>query len=68
MLVVVGLGLVAQLNYLLPTWVVLLLIAQVVVFWKLIVNLGGLELLGSQIAKTEESLDKLFRMIPRYEE
>lgn len=65
---VVGLGLAAQLNYLLPTWVVLLLIAQVAAFWEVIVSFGGLELLGSQIGKTEESLDKLFRMIPRYEE
>jgi hypothetical protein len=66
-MVIVGLGVFAQLTYLLPSWFVLFLAAQVVAFWDLLVTFGVVELAGSVINNTESALTKFFNLIPRYQ-
>jgi hypothetical protein len=66
-MVIVGLGVIAQLTYLLPSWLVLFLAAQVVAFWDLLITFGLVELVGSAINNTETALTKFFNLIPRYQ-
>ncbi len=51
-MVIVGLGVIAQLTYLLPSWFVLFLAAQVIAFWDLFITFGLVELSGSVIQGT----------------
>lgn len=67
LMVIVGLGVFAQLTYLLPSWFVLFLAAQVVAFWDLLVTFGVVELTGSAINNTESALTKFFNLVPRYQ-
>lgn len=66
-MVIVGLGVIAQLTYLLPSWFVLFLAAQVIAFWDLFITFGLVELSGSVIQGTETALTKFFNLIPRYQ-
>jgi len=58
---------VAQLAYLLPSWLIVLLIAEVWASWELLVDYGIVELVETQVQSAEVSLKKLFEMIPRYQ-
>lgn len=66
-MVIVGLGVFAQLTYLLPSWFVLFVAAQVVAYWDLLVSLGLVELADSTINGMESALTKFFNLIPRYQ-
>lgn len=67
-MVIVGLGVLAQLTYLLPSWVIVLAGAEVWAFWELLVSFGVVELGASAINSTESALTKFFNLIPRYQE
>jgi hypothetical protein len=66
-MVVVGLGVVAQLTYLLPSWLILLLAAQVVGFWDVLVSFGAVELSAAAVTSTETALNKFINLIPKYQ-
>ena len=66
-LVVIGAGLIGQLVYLLPNWLVVLLLAEVWAGWDFLVDYGIVELVQTQVVSAEASLRKLFEMIPRYQ-
>lgn len=68
LMVIVGFGVVAQLTYLLPSWFVLLLAAQVLAFWDILVGLGLAELAFSAVDQAEASITKFLNLIPRYQE
>jgi hypothetical protein len=66
-MVIVALGVVAQLTYLLPSWLILLFAAQVIAFWDLLISFGVVELSVSAIDSTESALTKFLNLIPRYQ-
>ena len=67
-MVIVGAALVSLLVYYLPTgfWVFLALEAWA--FWDLLIGFGVIELVEATIISTEESLNKLTSLIPRYQQ
>lgn len=65
-MVVVGVGLVAQLTYMLPNWLVVLVLVELVGAWDLLAAMGVVEMVESQVQSAEVSVGKLFDMIPRY--
>ena len=64
---VIGAGVTSQLVYLLPNWLVVLLLVEVWAGWDFLVDYGIVELAQTQVVSAEASLRKLFQMIPRYQ-
>lgn len=67
-MVVVGLGVTAQLTYLLPTWFILVVAGEVLAFWEILVALGVVELAAGAINSTDTALTKFLNLIPKYED
>jgi hypothetical protein len=65
-MVVVGVGLIAQLTFILPNWLVMLVVAELVGGWDLLKDIGVVELVQTQVKSAELSLEKLSDMIPKY--
>lgn len=65
-MVVLGVGLIAQLTFILPNWLVVLIAVEMVGGWDLLRDFGLVELVESQVRSAEVSLGKLLEMIPRY--
>jgi hypothetical protein len=67
-MVIVLVGVVAQLTYLLPSWLLLFFAAQIFAFYELLVSLGAVELLSAYMSNTESAITKFLNLIPRYQE
>lgn len=65
---IVFIGVAAQLAYLLPSWLIVLLAAQLYAFKEVLVNFGLMELLGAFASNTESAISKFMSLIPRYQE
>ena len=65
-MVVIGAGVAAQLTFMLPNWLVVLVLVELVGAWDLLREIGVIELVESQVKSAEVSVGKLFEMIPRY--
>ena len=65
-MVIVAAGVFAQLTYLLPNWLAVLLLVELVAAWDLLGELGVVELIETQVQSAEVSLTKFLDMIPRY--
>jgi hypothetical protein len=66
LLVVVAAGLAAQLTFMLPNWLVVVVSVELLAGWDLLAELGVVELVQTQMVSAEQSVKKLFEMIPRY--
>lgn len=65
---IVFIGVAAQLAYLLPSWLIIFLAAQLFAFKDILVSFGLMELLGAFASNTESAISKFMSLIPRYQE
>ena len=65
---IVFIGVAAQLAYLLPSWLLIFLAAQLYALKDVLVSFGLMELLGAFASNTESAISKFMSLIPRYQE
>ena len=65
-MVVLAGWLIVQMTYWFPNWLVVLVLVQLCAGWKMLEEIGILEMIESYIQTAEQSLSKLMGMIPRY--
>ena len=65
---IVFIGVAAQLAYLLPSWLLIFLAAQLYALKDVLVSFGLMELLNAFASNTESAISKFMSLIPRYQE